>query len=86
MSPQNGTTIDLTVTSSYAPITVYSTDDESVLTIASIYTAKPYSQPTTYNSSSSTSTPKTLSKSVISPGAELHSPLTSYFNIHNKIE
>ena len=46
-SPQNGTNIDLTVTSESDPMSVDNTDDELVLTISLIDTPKPYSQPST---------------------------------------
>ena len=56
MSPKNGTTIDLTVTSASDPMSVDKTDDELVSTRAPIETAKPSSRPSTATSSySSTS-------------------------------
>ena len=46
MSPKNGITIDLTVTSAYNLMSVDNTDDELVLTRAPIDNPKPSSQPT----------------------------------------
>ena len=45
MSPKNGITIDLTVTSASDPMSVDNTDDDLVLTKAPIDTTKPYSKP-----------------------------------------
>ena len=47
MSPKNGTTVDLTITSAYDPMSLVSTDDKFVSTRTPICTYKPYSQPAT---------------------------------------
>ena len=43
MTPQNGTTVDLTVTKESDPISVYNNDDEYFLIKPSIYIPKPCS-------------------------------------------
>ena len=68
MSPKNGTTIDLTVTSESDMMSVNNNDDKSVLTIASIENPKQYSQPAAYNSYYSTHTPITV-ESAVSPAS-----------------
>ena len=45
MKTKNVTTLDLTVTTSSVPMSVYSNDDKYVLTRAPVETTKPYSQP-----------------------------------------
>ena len=61
MSPKKGTTIDLTVTSTYDPMPVDNTGDKLVSARAQIDTAKAYYQPATSNLFSSSSTPRTAS-------------------------
>ena len=53
ISPKNGSTIDLTVTSASDIISVDNTNDELVIKIALIETPKPFSRPAVTTSSSS---------------------------------
>ena len=46
ISPKNGSTIDLTVTSASDPMSLYNTDDELFILRAPIDNPKPSSQPT----------------------------------------
>ena len=75
MKHQNGTTVDLSVTTSYDPMSVDNTDDESVLTRPPIDNPKPYSQPDADTSSSSGYTSRTASTSALSPFTALSAAL-----------
>ena len=52
MKPQNSTTINLTVTTAFVPMSVDNTDDEYILTISPVDTTKPSYQHTYATSSS----------------------------------
>ena len=71
-------TIDLTVTSEYDPISVDNIDDELFATTAPIETSKISYKPATANLSSSSSTTRTASTSSIYPSAALPADLTTF--------
>ena len=85
MYPQNGTNIDLTLTSASDTISVDNTEDYLVSIRAPIDTDKPYYHPDTYTSYSSSYTPRTSSKSALSPSAQLPTALTSSSKSYNRI-
>ena len=86
VSPKNGTTVDLRVTSVSDPTSVDNNYGELVSTRELIDTDKPYNQPDTVNSSSLSYTPRTDSTSALSSSAALPADLTSSFKSHNRIE
>ena len=85
MYPQNGIIIDFTVTSESDTISVDNTDNELVSTRAPLETDQPYSQPTTYTSSSSGSAPRNYSTSALSDSNALPSALKLSSKSHNWI-
>ena len=67
-------------------MSVDNTDDRLFLTIASIKTEKPYLRPASANSSSSSSTPRTVYTSTLSPSYALLAALTSFSKSYKNIK
>ena len=86
MTPRNGVTIDLTLTTEFDLRSVGNNDYESVLTRAPIQNPKPSHQPAAVTLSYSICTPRTDSTSTLSPSAVLPAVLTLYFKSHKKIQ
>ena len=76
MYPKNSTTIDLTITSEFDPMSMDITNDELFSTRAPIETNKPSYKPVTDTSSYSGSTPRTAWTSEISTSTALPAALT----------
>ena len=85
MPPQNGTTIDLTVTSESDPMSVDNADDELFIVRETIETPKPFYQPDYATSSYSSSNPRTALTSARYPSVALPAALTSFSKSHNNI-
>ena len=85
MSPQNGTTIDLTVTSASDTISVDNNDHELVLTGEPIDTPKLSYKLASATSSSLISTPRTAFTSTLSSSSTLPAALTTSSNSNKKI-
>ena len=83
ISSKTFTTIYLTVTSSYDPMSVDNTDDNLFVIRSPIETDKLSSQPATSDLSYSSSTPITVSESALSLSSEVPSSLKSFSTSSN---
>ena len=85
MSPQKGSTINLTVTSASDTMSVCNYDNELVITRAPSYTSKSYSQ-TSAPSYYSNYTPRPTSTYDLSPSAALPAYLLSFYKSYNGLK
>ena len=86
MTHKNDTVIYLSVTTESVPMSVDTTEDESILTIALVETPKPSYKPAGANTSYSLYTPRTSSTSAVYPSSTSDNSLTSSSKIPNMIE